>query len=251
MVNKRAGKLSGHWMNVNTVKHDAGGPKIAAGHNLRDMYRESRIRSNIDPTRSHLNAVLAGPTTSADVAALVQQILLQVGIIKPRKNSPRLIEFVFTFPPAKRLPTEYWHTCLRWAETRLHGCPVVSAVVHADESAPHCHALLVPLGQRNGKPVLAASSLLGKRADIYNMRENFRRTVLVPFGLAPQETDMAVVMGSSSTFPKEKRRAKPDSLSCVGDRLLSIGEGQVFLGNLGSWFECHAANDPLFGLTFR
>lgn len=213
VASKRGDKTPGHWVNVQSVKDGASGPKIAASHNLRDA---KDLPSNVDSARSHLNRVLVGNKSSANVAAEVQRALMAAGVERRRKNSPHLIEFVFTTPPAKAVNDDYWRACLRWVEGRYLDCPIVSAVVHLDESVPHCHVLVVPLGVTKRKPVLAASKWLGKRGDIYTMRKHFMDEVAKPFGLVGAESDFVAIKRGEMRLPKDKGRHKEDCLSCVG-----------------------------------
>lgn len=229
------GVVRGHWVEVKTVK-GKGGPKIAAAHNLRDAKYERGMPTNIDPNRTALNRVLIGPARSEAVAQLVRNTLLDVGITKPRKNSPLLIEFVFTLPPKLASNTAYWDHCIAWLAQRYVGCPIVSATVHMDESVPHCHALLIPLLRKeNGTVTLGATYWLGKKKDIHDMRDDFKAKVTAPFGLTGPTSKFVDLKRGEIALPKEKRGVQTDSLPCVGIEKQHITISAVINTCSGSW----------------
>ena len=152
----------------------------AARHNLREIQAELGSVGRIDPGRSATNVVLAGPTDAAEVQALAASLLAAAGLnpAAMRRDHVQALEFVFSLPPSCGVdPAAYFARCLGWLMGALP-LPVLSAVTHADEVAPHLHVLLLPLADGvhvGGKPV--------ERAKLLRLRESFFNVVAGPAGL--------------------------------------------------------------------
>lgn len=130
----------------------------AARHNLREIQAEQGADGHINAARSHLNRLLAGPGTAKEVKAMAATLLGAAGIDSAtlRKDHAQAIEAVFSLPPGHPIDTgHYFAGCLTWLRDALR-LPVLLAVVHLDEGAPHMHALMLPLqdGKHAGsKPI--------------------------------------------------------------------------------------------------
>jgi len=117
---------------------------VAARHNKRE---EPGGCQSVNPTRSHLNKVLRGLATADEVNALRQKLTHDAGITKPKKGSIHAIEFLFSLPVGSTIdPVAYSKDCIAWVAGRFGGEEnILSADLHLDEAAPHCHILLLPL----------------------------------------------------------------------------------------------------------
>ena len=152
----------------------------AARHNLREIQAEMGSVGRIDPGRSATNAILAGPTDAAQVQALAVSLMAAAGLnpAAMRRDHVQALEFVFSLPPSSGVdPAAYFARCLAWLAQALP-LPVLSAVSHADEVAPHLHVLLLPLADgiyAGGKPV--------ERPKLLRLRESFFNVVAGPAGL--------------------------------------------------------------------
>lgn len=152
----------------------------AARHNLREIQAEMGSVGRIDPGRSATNAILAGPADAAEVQALAVSLLAAAGLnpAAMRRDHVQALEFVFSLPPSSGVdPAAYFARCLAWLAQALP-LPVLSAVSHADEVAPHLHVLLLPLADgiyAGGKPV--------ERPKLLLLRESFFNVVAGPAGL--------------------------------------------------------------------
>jgi len=152
----------------------------AARHNLREIQTEMGSVGRIDPGRSATNAILAGPTDAAQVQALAVSLLAAAGLnpAAMRRDHVQALEFVFSLPPSSGVdPAAYFARCLAWLAQALP-LPMLSAVSHADEHAPHLHVLLLPLADgvyAGGKPV--------ERPKLLRLRESFFNVVAGPAGL--------------------------------------------------------------------
>lgn len=134
----------------------------AARHNKRTIRAEPS--GSIDPVRSRLNYRLAGPESPEAVAQLANSLMKEVGVGKLRKNAVRAIELVFSLPHDTTINLmAYFADCLRWAGDRFGGPEnVLSADVHLDEAAPHCHVLMLPLvgGRMLGSDLVGGPKVL-------------------------------------------------------------------------------------------
>lgn len=150
----------------------------AARHNLREIQAELGARGHIDPQRMTSNATLAGPTTAAEVQALANELLAVVDTSKLKRDHVQAIEAVFGLPPGTRIePLAYFAKCVEWLRVAVP-LPVLLAVVHMDEAAPHAHVLLLPV--KDGKHVGGA---LNTRPHLKQLRESFFAQVAGPAGL--------------------------------------------------------------------
>lgn len=154
--------------------------EIAARHNLREIQAEQGARSHIDASRIKNNVVLSGPRTAREVQVQAGAMLAiaKIDASKLRRDHCQAIEVLFSLSPNATLDTvAFFRRCLDWitAEMRL---PVLSAVVHLDEAAPHAHVLLLPMrgDQHVGNKPIA-------RAALRALRESFFASVAGPAGL--------------------------------------------------------------------
>lgn len=152
----------------------------AARHNLREIQAERGADSHIDASRITENVLLAGPETADGVQALAGEWLTGAGIdtSKLRRDHCQAIEVVFSLHELSGIePVAYFRRCLEWvsAEIRL---PVLSAVIHMDEAAPHFHVLMLPV---QGSIHVGNKSIA--RAPLKVLAESFFNTVAGPAGL--------------------------------------------------------------------
>ena len=151
----------------------------AARHNLRQLPAKQGEHSGIDPARTALNETLAGPEAPDDVVALAESLKAKAGALKRRQNECQAIEFVFSLPPATTFDTtEFFRCCVEWIAQRFGREKILSAVIHRDQSAPHCHVLVLPLVNNR----MLGSELKSKK-NIKTMREEFYREVGALYGL--------------------------------------------------------------------
>lgn len=149
----------------------------AARHNLREIQAEQGARGRIDPARTPTNVILMGPRTAAEVQAIADAGMQSACKQKPRRDHCQAIEALFSLPPKSTVQQQpYFQDCLRWLEARM-GLPVLSAVVHNDEAAPHLHVLLLPV--KGGKYL--GSAPIG-REELKKLRTSFFDNVAGPNG---------------------------------------------------------------------
>lgn len=157
---------------------------VAARHNHREILAEmgGTPGCSIDPRRTPLNRVLAGPGDAAGVVAEAQALMSAAGVGTLRKDAVRALEIVVSLPSDTSVDQDAFFTdALRWAAAAI-GAPVLSAVVHNDEAAPHAHILILPLV--DGRMV--GSDLMGNRAKLQALHADFQLKVAHRYGLARQ-----------------------------------------------------------------
>ena len=150
-------------------------------HNARELQAEIGVGadSGIDASRIHLNVTLHGPATADGVASAARDAMREHGIVAPRKNATLGIEIVASLPAGLLIDhLAYFRDTAAWAQ-RHYRVPLLSAIVHNDESSPHLHLVLLPV--RDGK--LVGSELLGNRATMKAMQKDFHEQVAKQYGL--------------------------------------------------------------------
>ncbi len=153
----------------------------AANHNRRTIQAEMGAKGHIDVGRSHLNETIHGPDTPNGVTALAESMTLAAGIDvkKLRKDYTQAVELLFSLPVDAVIDDGlFFRRCVAWTGERLGLANILSADIHRDESAPHCHVLVLPLV--DGK--MQGSSLID-RAATAALRDSFYAEVAAPFGL--------------------------------------------------------------------
>ena len=150
-------------------------------HNARELQAEIGVGadSGIDASRIHLNVTLHGPATADGVASAARDAMREHGIVAPRKNATLGIEIVASLPAGLAIDhLAYFRDTAAWAQQHYR-VPLLSAIVHNDESSPHLHLVLLPV--RDGK--LVGSELLGNRATLKAMQKDFHERVASQYGL--------------------------------------------------------------------
>lgn len=189
--------------------------RVAAKHNLREIAAEIGAAGHIDPTRIHANLVLRGPTSADKVADDAKALMIDAGITRPRAKAVMALELVFTLAADTDVDVrEYFEDATCWAE-RFYQVPVLSSVVHLDESAPHCHVLLLPIAGGH----MVGSDLHGGTAKLIAMQASFHDQVRARYGMsrhAPTKRHSAAVRAEAMKRVQERLRADGWSELVVG-----------------------------------
>jgi hypothetical protein len=159
--------------------------QAALRHNLREIAAERGPYGNIDSNRTASNYTLQGPETSTAVMDIAKSFIstADTGGRVLRKDAVVGIELIFTaLPTTKGDLIQYFTDCTRWAEAEFK-VPLLSSVVHLDESSPHCHVILVPLvkGKMNG------ARLYGGKVEMSARLSSFYKAVGKRYGLTRPE----------------------------------------------------------------
>jgi len=152
---------------------------IAARHNLREVPSDVNADSRIDSTKTPLNVILSGGTHAADIAKMAKDLMEKANVKPLRKDAVRAIEIVFSLPPSFVIDIEKFFTdSLKWAEGFFE-IPILSAVIHNDEAAPHCHVLMLPLF--DGRMI--GSRMVGYKKRLIAMQDDYHAMVGQHYGL--------------------------------------------------------------------
>ncbi|WP_434655716.1 plasmid recombination protein [Chromobacterium violaceum] len=156
--------------------------QTVAAHNTRSIAAELRggPGARIDPARVHLNRILAGPNTAEEIVASHARILEMFGAQPKRKDQITLIEAVVDPRQPLEDPIAFFEAAKDWLVC-WYDCPLLSAVAHFDESAPHMHCLFVPI--RDGR--LQGDAIMGKRGDLARMQCDFQAAICKRFVIDP------------------------------------------------------------------
>lgn len=170
------------YTQVLRIKKLKGGGIIAtaARHNLREIQAEIGADSHIDPLKTSQNVVLRGAGRAADVAAEAVNLMELTQLKKPlQKNGVHGLEIIFSLPSSSGIAeVDYFTDAVAWAELFFE-IPIISAVIHNDEAAPHCHAIMLPLF--DGRMI--GSALVGNRTRLLAMQADFHAKVGQGYGL--------------------------------------------------------------------
>ena len=153
-------------------------------HNLRQIPRELGENRHIDPTRCKLNQNLVG---GSDPSSMVNEVAAKIVAAtgkKLRRNGVLALEYLISLRPNTTVDINgYFPEVVEWLEDYL-GCPIISAVVHLDESSPHIHVIILPL--RNGR--MTGSALVGFKGDLAALKLSHYKCVGQRFGLTMTES---------------------------------------------------------------
>ena len=157
---------------------------VAAKHNHREIIAEIGGDSDgrIDPSRGGLNVVVRGASSALEVANQAQQLMDAAGIKSLRKDAVRALEVIFSVPPEFSVNhQQFFGDSIKWAEQYFQA-PILSAIIHNDESVPHCHVLILPLI----KGRMVGSDLHGGKTKLLAMQSDYHSKVGQLYGLKRQ-----------------------------------------------------------------
>ena len=153
----------------------------AARHNKRMIQAEFGAYGHIDAERICLNEAIAGADDPTSITALALHLMADAGIDrdKLRKDHAQAIELLFSLPANTTIDTtNYFKDCVTWAAKQFGADNILSADIHRDEAAPHCHILILPLVDKR----MSGSALLAKPKTA-KLRELFEKEFSKKYGL--------------------------------------------------------------------
>lgn len=198
----------------------------AARHNLEP---EARDKVHIDPSKSCLNVVLRGAGRAVDVAAEAVRLMVQADVLPLRKAKKENwqpivgLEIIVSLPPESGIAeTDFFTDAVAWAETFFE-IPILSAVIHNDEAAPHCHVLMLPLF--NGR--MTGHKLVGYKTRLLAMQADFHAKVGQGYGLrrgtpAKRYSRSARVTAADRVVTALRRSPKVLDDPAIRDALLDV-----------------------------
>ena len=165
------------------------GASAVAGMQIHDRREKEHSNSNPDIDRSHSSKNYAFiETPGKSFNALADERIKQgyTGEKAIRKDAIRVVEGLFTSDGVffeNKTPQEqrrFFEDCLKWTQDRFGADNIISAIVHMDEETPHLHVDFVPLTV-DGR--LSAKDMLGGRADLQRLQDDFYKSVGKPWGM--------------------------------------------------------------------
>lgn len=171
---------SSHLLRLGKIKGE-NGVLVALKHNKRTLQNERGASANIDAARTSLNYSLASDATPEAIARHAKVEMLMAGIEKPRKDQVRAVEIVFSLPIDRHSQDTrpFFTACYGWVLGNFAG-ELLSFDVHLDESAPHAHAVILPLieGKMQGR------DMVGNTGNLMRLINKFHTDVARHFGLS-------------------------------------------------------------------
>jgi Plasmid recombination enzyme len=169
-----------HLIRLGAIKGKSGVLE-ALKHNKRTLQAERGAGANIDVTRTPLNYCLTDPATPEAIATHAKVQMVKAGIDTPRKNQVMAVEILFSLPIQwhSHDTCPFFNDCLAWVKQSFAG-ELLSFDVHLDESAPHAHAIILPLiaGKMQG------NSLIGGKGNLMRLINLFYNEIATRYGLA-------------------------------------------------------------------
>ena len=158
---------------------------VALKHNKRTLQAEWGAGENIDASKSNLNYSLTASETPEQIATHAKVLMVKAGIDKPRSNQVMGVEIIFSLPINRHSQDtrQFFTDCFEWVKLTFEG-ELLSFDVHLDESAPHAHAVILPLV--DGK--MQGSSRIGNKGNLMRIINKFHNDVARHHGLSRNET---------------------------------------------------------------
>jgi Plasmid recombination enzyme len=171
---------SSHIIRLGKIKGDLG-VSIALKHNKRTLQIKHGVSANIDATRTPLNYSLVNSDSPEAIAIHAKIEMLKVGINRPRKNGVMAVEVLFSLPidRHKQDTRPFFSDCFNWVKHNFAG-ELLSFDVHLDESAPHAHAIILPLidGRMQG------NHMVGNTGNLMRLINKFHLEVARHYGMS-------------------------------------------------------------------
>lgn len=174
---------SSYLLRLGTIK-GKNGVLVAMQHNKRTLQAEHGASASIDPSKTHLNYCLTGKDDPQVIAKYARALMFEADIETPRKNGVMVVEVVFSLPIDRHAQDTrpFFNDCLIWVKKNMRG-ELLSFDVHLDESAPHAHAVILPL--IDGK--MQGNSLIGGRGNLMRLINLFHIEVARFHGLSSSD----------------------------------------------------------------
>tara|TARA_R110002073_G_scaffold331990_2_gene517316 strand:- start:40 stop:813 length:774 start_codon:yes stop_codon:yes gene_type:complete len=173
-----------HLLRLGKVK-GKNGVLSALQHNKRTLQAKRGAGANITPLRTSLNYSLTGSDTAEKIDRRARVLMVEAGIYRPRVNQVMAVEIIFSLPidRHKQDTRKFFKDCLQWVKQHIHGV-LLSFDVHLDESAPHAHALVLPLAENK----MQGNKIMGNKGNLIRLINLFHADVARHYGLSRNET---------------------------------------------------------------
>jgi hypothetical protein len=168
-----------HLFRLGTIK-GKNGVLAALQHNKRTLQAIRGANANIDVTRTSLNYSIASDHTPEAIAMHAKMQMLKANI-EPRINQVMAVEIVVSLPIDRhdQDTKPFFNDCYEWIK-KTFACELLAFDVHLDESAPHAHAVILPL--IDGK--MQGHKLMGDKGNLMRLINEFHADVARHHGLS-------------------------------------------------------------------
>ena len=204
---------SSHIIRLGKIKGDLG-VSIALKHNKRTLQIKHGVSPHIDATRTSLNYSLVNNDSPEAIAMRVRIEMIKAGISKPRKNGVMAVEVLFSLPidRHKQNTRPFFADCFHWVKQNFAG-ELLSFDVHLDESAPHAHAIILPL--IDGK--MQGNRMVGNTGNLMRLINKFHIEVARHHGMSKTDKSRLNVKDKKAIERLVLARLKNDPVmkSCV------------------------------------
>lgn len=202
-----------HLIRLGKIKGKSG-VLVALKHNKRELQKERGSDMHIDVDRTPLNYCLFGDDSPTNIATHAKVQMLWAGIETPRKNAVAAVEIVFSLPIDRHNQDtrSFFAECCEWTRKTFAG-HLLSFDVHLDESAPHAHALILPLidGKMQGR------DMVGNTGNLMRLINLFHSEVAKHYGLSRSDRKRLNASDKATLEREVLTRLKTDKVmqSCI------------------------------------
>lgn len=181
----------------------------ALKHNKRTLQAERGAGANINASKSHLNYSLTGSNTPEAIDRYAKVQITKAGIDRLRINQVMGVEVLFSLPIDRHTQDtrQFFTDCFEWVKLNFEG-ELLSFDIHLDESAPHAHAVILPLV--DGK--MQGSQMIGNKGNLMRLINQFHKDVARHHGLSRSESKQLSAMDKRSLSKLVLMKLKTDSV---------------------------------------
>lgn len=171
---------SSHLIRLGAIKGKHGILE-ALKHNKRTLQRERGAAVHIDTARTPLNYSLTSVDDPVVISRHAKAQMQYAGIEKPRSNQVMAVEILFSLPVDRHSQdTEpFFNNCYQWTLNTFNG-ELLSFDIHLDESAPHAHAVILPLIDCK----MQGNKMIGNKGNLMRLINLFHNEVAKHYGLS-------------------------------------------------------------------
>ncbi len=181
----------------------------ALNHNKRELQKERGAKQHIDVAKTPLNYSLHDDKSPQEIDSYARSLIALAGIKKLRKNVVMGVEVLYSLPVDWHVKDTkpYFIDCYDWTQKTFAGV-LLSFDIHLDESAPHAHAIILPLidGMMQG------DKLKGDRAIVKKRKKAFHDNVASGYGFRYQDLTRLNASDKQSLAREVMRRLDGDSV---------------------------------------
>jgi hypothetical protein len=210
-----------HLIRLGAIKGKSGVLE-ALKRNRRTLQAERGAGANIDVTRTPLNYCLTEIATPEAIAMHAKIQMVKAGIDAPRINQVMAVEVLFSLSIDRHTQNTmpFFTDCHAWVKQTFAG-ELLSFDVHLDESAPHAHAIILPL--IDGK--MQGNSMIGGKGNLMRLINLFYNQIATRYGLAKASRKRLNAKDKQSIEQQVLARVKSDPVMqssvwpCVRDAI--------------------------------